>query len=846
MRPGECCAIRACVVAMALVFMVPYVQVEAAGRDHGTLPRVLVDVTPGGGIVVSAPDLGPSDRIALSVPGLPAAAEPEGWRPDGAGALDRGWRVVRDGSQGAFSGMVVPVPPGAGRVLVSVYRRDDGSGDELQAHAWIGTDPHGGFRLEPAGASRVRNMVRLTLPEEVLASEPGLDPDPAGRVVLRASDPRVGILAGIAHHVETFVEAAPLEAAGIEAVGSVVGSNTWDVYFTDVPCTGTWMGSVIDITTAPTGTEVIGVDVDFTVYHSVDIGRFKSGLWHMVGSTFVDFVSLYVGQGGGANWLNRTVTNIHAFDGSGPNTQYILGNCNLVAVPETAYLDEWTITVFFTEVSSGIDLVAESASTVYSTVAAGGQLGYHYQGRVDGSGSVGMGFNTGIYLSADATITTGDRLLQTVAEPSTLTGGDTFGAVVFSRQLIVPDDVAPGSYWLGAVVDNANSVAETNEGNNTAATSITVASTTSRPNLVVSGCSVSPNSADPGDTVTLTYRAQNTGSTGAAYFMWSTFISSDPQFDGGDTLVAGLDVPGGWQAGFDSGTATIDIPLGSLSDGVYHVGFAVDSGNQVPETSETDNWCTAQVTVGSGGGGGGTAVTWIIPAAASAEGMNDSDWRSQISIVNAGTETHTANVYYVASGSTYPGVLLSGPISLSQKQGRYLDDPLAALRPTAGMIYVEVDDPDVVVTSRTFNRKASGERFGQGIPALSELDSYCEGRLILPLANTGPGNYHTNLGLVQLDSLTYSVEVGLYSPGGTLLALETYTQNTAFRQITDIFRDMGFAPDFNVEGAWISVRLLGACPRAWTAYLSVVDDTTGDPTYVGPVHVSDFLIKPGR
>ena len=38
-----------------------------------------------------------------------------------------------------------------------------------------------------------------------------------------------------------------------------------------------------------------------------------------------------------------------------------------------------------------------------------------------------------------------------------------------------------------------------------------------------------------------------------------------------------------------------------------------------------------------------------------------------------------------------------------------------------------------------------------------------------------------------------------------------------------------------VQGGWIRVRLVSGSPSFWTTYATVIDDTTGDPTYVLPV-----------
>lgn len=253
--------------------------------------------------------------------------------------------------------------------------------------------------------------------------------------------------------------------------------------------------------------------------------------------------------------------------------------------------------------------------------------------------------------------------------------------------------------------------------------------------------------------------------------------------------------------------------------------------NYVPETNENDNYCVAQVTVGSGGGSGGV-THWLIAGAASRTGLLNANWKTQISIVNPDSASHTVNLYYVAKGAGWPGLLLSGPISLSPNQAWFFDDPLAGLRPTSGMMYVVADSPGPVVTTRTYNDVAGAGRYGQGIAAQA-IGSSPASELILPMAHSGPDQYHANLGLVQADSGSFTVEVSIYSSVGSLLATKSYTRSGAFDQITDIFDDMGIGSA--VTGAWIRVKLITGSPAFWTTYLSLIDETTGDPTYIAPV-----------
>ncbi|WP_374563798.1 matrixin family metalloprotease [Ideonella sp.] len=71
-------------------------------------------------------------------------------------------------------------------------------------------------------------------------------------------------------------------------------------------------------------------------------------------------------------------------------------------------------------------------------------------------------FNIGFYLSTNNIISTGDRLLG-----SNTGAWASAGALgTYTRTLTIPADVAPGTYYLGFLVDKDSGIAEANEGNN--------------------------------------------------------------------------------------------------------------------------------------------------------------------------------------------------------------------------------------------------------------------------------------------------------------------------------------------------------------------------------------------
>lgn len=282
-------------------------------------------------------------------------------------------------------------------------------------------------------------------------------------------------------------------------------STSWNMEFTNYVCES-WIGLILQVTTAPADAVITTFDVSYTVYHSVDTSRYKSSVSRRPnGVTWLNTVSLYNGTYSGHNWHTRSLTGLPDWATYPVNFDYVLGVCNLYGA-EYAYLDQWSLTLYYEPGGGGggsVDLVADEVRTDFDTVAVGGQLGYYYDAHVGGSGSVGTGFSTGVYLSSDAGISTSDRLLVTIGEPSNLSAGDLFGARVFSERVVIPGNVSAGTYWVGVLLDNSSAVAETDEGNNAASRQITIAGSSSKPNLKVSGCSVSPEHVSSGGTVQL-------------------------------------------------------------------------------------------------------------------------------------------------------------------------------------------------------------------------------------------------------------------------------------------------------------------------------------------------------
>jgi len=262
------------------------------------------------------------------------------------------------------------------------------------------------------------------------------------------------------------------------------------------------------------------------------------------------------------------------------------------------------------------------------------------------------------------------------------------------------------------------------------------------------------------------------------------------------------------------------------------------TGDDTPETRLSD-WLDpidsgALFVDGKNGTGVGSEEVWLIPAVASRTGAASTDWKSQVGVVNPTSETRSASVYSVVDGQAWPGNLLSGPHVIEANESLYLDDVLQPERPASGLLYVTVTGTGTAVSCRTFTPSTQGGTFGQGQPGILLSSASPATELVLPLIHSSQGVFRTNVGFAQTSTGTYQVQAEIYSAGGTLLAQKTYSQAVAWRQVNDIFRDMGIG-SASVEGGWIRVTLVEGSPSFWTTYATVIDDTTGDPTYVLPV-----------
>ena len=262
-----------------------------------------------------------------------------------------------------------------------------------------------------------------------------------------------------------------------------------------------------------------------------------------------------------------------------------------------------------------------------STVAKGGTVTLYYD--VDNLANYAAGASTtGIYLSTDSTITTSDTLLTTDAVAS-------IAAHYWSSEsasIAIPSTLAAGTYYIGAIADYSNAVAESNETNNPSVGVAISVSASSQSDLDVYYTPVlASTSVAKGGTVTLYYDVDNLGSGAAGASTTGIYLSTDSTITTSDTLLttdAVASIAAGW---WSSESVSIAIP-GTLATGTYYIGAIADYNNAVAESNETNNPSAgvAITITGSDDYAASTSTTGSVSIGGSATGMietsGDNDW----------------------------------------------------------------------------------------------------------------------------------------------------------------------------------------------------------------------------
>ena len=254
---------------------------------------------------------------------------------------------------------------------------------------------------------------------------------------------------------------------------------------------------------------------------------------------------------------------------------------NLVA--ETSEANNCTAAT--TTVSAGPDLIESGLTLSATKVASGGSLQVTDTVTNQGGGNAGASV-TQYYISTGASKNSNARLLAGSRSIASVSGGSgsTGPAIV-----ILPSDLAVGSYYVLACADDTNLVVETSETNNCTAATTKVSA---GPDLIETGVTLGATKVAAGGTLQITETVTNQGGGDAGASVTQYYISTGSSRNGNARLLTGSRSIAVLTAGSGSaGTALVSVPS-DLAAGTYYVLSCADDTNLIVETSETNN-CTA-------------------------------------------------------------------------------------------------------------------------------------------------------------------------------------------------------------------------------------------------------------
>lgn len=269
----------------------------------------------------------------------------------------------------------------------------------------------------------------------------------------------------------------------------------------------------------------------------------------------------------------------------------------------------------------------------------------------------------------------------------------------------------------------------------------------------------------------------------------------------------------------------------TLADGRIEVRVLSDTGRVTAYASVIDNVTAdpllvepAELTQSSGN------RRLVLPGVADIK-TGQANWRSDMRVFNPDDVPVETTITFYPSGN--PEAAVQRVVTIGAGEVLALDNLLEQTFETTGTGSVHVEtagNPGLIVTARTYDQRESGT-YGQFIPAVNPDDSIGMGERALQVLQLEESErFRSNLGLVETSGEPVTVEIAAIIPGRSSapILLRTLKANE-FLQLNSVMASMlGLE---NVYNARMTVRVIGG-PGRVSAYASIIDNLTQDPTYV--------------
>jgi LysM repeat protein len=267
----------------------------------------------------------------------------------------------------------------------------------------------------------------------------------------------------------------------------------------------------------------------------------------------------------------------------------------------------------------------------------------------------------------------------------------------------------------------------------------------------------------------------------------------------------------------------------SLTDGRLEVEVTSATGKVTAYASTVDNFTNDPLLVLPVLKGALTASRYVVPGIAD---LNNgfASWRSDMRIFNGGANAVNVTLAYVAQpGNSGTPQTFSFPLNPGEVHA--VDNALQSLfglTNSGGAVVITTDTPSsLVATARTYNQTENGT-YGQFIPGVSPAESVGLGdRTLQVLQLESSTRFRTNIGVTETNGKEVTVLVTAIPSDSKIAASTTLTlAPNEFRQFSLDNFNLG-----TLYNARVTVKVTGGSGKV-TAYGSVIDQQTQDPTYV--------------
>lgn len=350
-------------------------------------------------------------------------------------------------------------------------------------------------------------------------------------------------------------------------------------------------------------------------------------------------------------------------DSSSPNSKLYNNNSSNVSVTGISASGS-TMTATMSVISvTKVDLIIYSL-TAPSTATPGSTISVTDTTKNTGPGAAPAS-TTKLYWSANSTYDAGDIYLGSRSVPVLAAGTSNTGATTVT----VPVSACAGTFYIIAAADAGNSIAETNETNNTKNKSIKTGV-----DLIVSAVTA-PAAGGAGQTISVSDTTKNNGGCPAGASTTKYYFSTNSTWDTGDAYIGERAVPALTAGATNTGNSSVTIPGGTTTATCYIIARA-DANGAVAELNETNNNKSKSIKIGP------DLFVYSLYAPSSAVRGSTINVNDTTKNKGGGSSGPSTNRFYLSTNTTYD----AGDTSL----GSRAVPSLAAGASNAGSISVNI------------------------------------------------------------------------------------------------------------------------------------------------------------